>query len=207
MTNFIIHALPRSRTAWLSRFLTYKDHTCGHELAMTMRTPEDYKQYFSQPNTGSAETGAMQGWWLIEHARPGIKTVVINRDLNEIIEATLEINTGGVVQYDRSLLHKHYSYGRRLLDKISTRSDVLTVEFNDLKKMETCQKIFEHCLPYEFDIKWWAGLKNKNIQVNLRELLKYYHTNLKEIQTFKHLCKQELYRLRKTDPDNVIWKD
>jgi hypothetical protein len=34
---FMIFALPRSRTAWLSEFLSYQGWTCWHEIAIQMR--------------------------------------------------------------------------------------------------------------------------------------------------------------------------
>jgi hypothetical protein len=34
MAPYLIFALPRSRTAWLAHFLTYRDWTCLHEHAI-----------------------------------------------------------------------------------------------------------------------------------------------------------------------------
>jgi hypothetical protein len=42
---------------------------------------------------------------------------------------------------------------------------------------------------------WWAAHKDKNIQVDARSLLTYYHRNLPEIEAFKRTCKAELRRL------------
>lgn len=206
MTNFIVHGLARSRTAWLSRFLTYKDHACYHELAITMRSPEDYKKLFSSPNTGSSETGAAQGWWLLKYYKPEIKTVVVFRPIKEVVDSLLDVDLSGVAHYDKPSLVKHLEYGQRCLDKISNDPDTLSVHFKDLIKMETCQKIFEHCLPYKFDIKWWGALKNQNIQVSVQDKLKYYHENKEAIMNFKSLCKKELIKVRREDPDNLLWK-
>ncbi len=175
-------------------------------MAQTLRHPDDYKAYFSQENVGAAETGAVQGWWLVEHACPGIKTVVVHRPVHEIVQSMLEVDVSGVAQYERVSLTKHMEYGKRILDKISDRPGVLNVDFHDLKKMETCQKIFEHCLPYDFDVKWWGSLKNKNIQVNVKGVLRYYYAHKSEIDNFKRLCKHELRALRKQDPLNDLWK-
>lgn len=205
MSNFIIHALPRSRTAWLSKFLTYKDHLCGHEVAMTFKQPEDYKKYFTG-KTGASETGAAQGWWLIQHSVPDIRTVVVLRPVEEVVDSMMQVDVTGVAVYDRELLEKHMKYGHRVLQRISERSDVLTVTFDSLKKLETCSSIFEHCLPYKFDLKWWASLKNQNIQVNVKDTLRYYYKHKDEIDEFKRMCKKELIHLRRTDPNNPLWK-
>lgn len=205
MTNFIIHGLARSRTAWLSEFLTYEDHRCSHEIAMKMRVPQDIKDYFSVPNLGSCETGAAQGWWLIEHACPGIKTVVIKRPVIEVVKSILDIDLQGVAVYDPDLLLRHMEYGDRILDRISKYPNVLTVNFHDLEKEETCKSIFEHCLPYKFNIDWWKYLKDKNIQVSVKDVITYYHQHKQEIETFKRLCKMYLRKLRKEEPDNLLW--
>lgn len=205
MTNFIIYGLPRSRTYWLSKFLTYKDHTCTHEIADTLRVPDDYKEFFKQKNVGTSETGVAQGWWLIEDACPGIKTVVVHRPVEESVNSLFQIDLDGVAVYDKDLLMKHYAYGERMLKQISSRKDVLSVDFHDLNKMEVCKKIFEHCLPYEFDVKWWGSLKNKNLQCDFRKRIIYFLAHKEEINNFKRLCKLELIKLRRNNPDNSLW--
>jgi hypothetical protein len=205
MNNFIIYALPRSRTAWLSKFLSYKDITCLHEPAVTLRTIEDIPFLFKN-NTGVAETGAAQGWWLIKYYVPHIKTVVIKRSVEEVVNSLLKVDLSNKAFYDKDTLTKHMNYTNRMLDKISQESGVLTVNYYDLPKMETCKSIFEHCLPYKFDIKWWASLKNKNIQVSVKDKLLYYHKHLNEINNFKNLCKKELIRIRRMEPNNALWQ-
>lgn len=207
MSNFIIYALARSRTAWCSKFLTYKDHTCGHELSVSMRTPEDIRNYFAKGNTGSAETGVAQAHWLIEKYCPDIKQVVIHRDVNDVVNSLLEVDLTGVAYYDKDLLFKHMSYAKRTLDSISKRPGVLSINYSDLNKFEVCERLFEHCLPYEFDIKHWGRLKNQNIQANTKDHFRYFHQHKTEINQFKKLCKLELIHLRKTEPNNPIWKD
>lgn len=206
MSNFVVYGLPRSRTAWLSEFLTYKDHSCLHEAAITLRSLEEFKEYFSRGNTGVSETGIAQGWWLVNHACPSIKTVVVKRPISEVVSSLMELDLSGIASYDKDSLTKHIQYGDRMLDKISSRPGVLTVSFSDLKNMSTCKDVFEHCLPYDFDIKHWSRLKNKNIQINMRDLLKYYYEHSTEINEFKKLCKMELRSLRKSEPDNPLWK-
>lgn len=205
MSNFIVHGLPRSRTAWLSEFLTYKDHKCQHELSITLRHPKQIVEYFQTENQGASETGSTQAWWLIEHAQPKLKVVLVRRDIEEVIDSLMEVDLSGVAYYERESLRKHLGYSNRMLDKLEKRNNSLSVSFHELNKMETCKKVFEHCLPYEFDIRHWANLKNKNIQVNIKKMIRYYHENKQEITNLKRLCKMELRRLRKTDPNNPIW--
>ncbi len=192
---FIIFALPRSRTLWLSKFLSYRDWRCDHEAAMRLRSIADIRDYFSRPNRGCAETAAGPGWPLLKYYAPHVSTVVVRRPLDETVSAMLEAGRVGGVTYDEGRLYKVMAYGNRMLDQISDQRDTLTVAYNDLKSWRTCAQIFERCLPYEFDAKWWRQLKCQNIQVNLRRYFEDYFKVRHEIEDFKSLCKRDLFRL------------
>ena len=79
MAPFIVYALPRSRTKWLSRFLTYGGWTCWHDVAVGMRSMADVDRFFARPNTGTAETGAAPGWMLLAQRFPDMRVVVVRR--------------------------------------------------------------------------------------------------------------------------------
>lgn len=206
MSNFIIHALPRSRTCWTSHLLTYKDHKCWHEQAMYWRKPEDFESLLNNPNTGTAETGTAQGWWFAQLANPNIRTVVIRRPVSEVVTAVMNLDVSGVATYDYDKVVHFMKYGDRMLDKIEKYPDVLSVDFHQMDKRQTVKQIFEHCLPYSFDEGHWERLKDQNLQIDTKELLRYRFAHKEEIDKFKNMCKTHLRHLRKTDPNNSIWK-
>lgn len=190
---FIIYALPRSRTAWLSSFLTYGDWECYHESAMFMRSMDDVRKFFNSGNVGCAETAAAQGYQLIRHAAPNITEVVILRPVDEVVNSL--IKAAGTNVYDEKILRRNMEYGHRMLLKIAQDNGVMTVNYDDLNREDVCAAIFEYCLPYEFDKEWWESLKDKNIQVNLMAVLRYYNKNRNIIDRFKNHCRKELSRL------------
>lgn len=192
---FIIYALPRSRTAWLSHFLSYKDWKCYHELAIFMRSMDDIKDFFSHKNVGCVETAAMQGRYLIRNFAPNIKEIVILRPVDEVVQAIL--NTKVNVKWDENILRKNMEYGDRVLKKIAKDKNVLVFTYEELNTESVCSKIFEHCLPYKFDKLWWESLKEKNIQVDMNAFFHYYQNNREAIENFKHICKSELFKLRR----------
>lgn len=192
---FLIYALPRSRTAWLSKFLSYKDWICQHEHAQYLRTIADIKDFFSYPRIGSVETGAAPGRSLLKCMFPELKEVVILRPVNEVIESLMKIDLSGIAVYDRELLEKGMRYCDRAIHKIAADSKVLTIHYHELNQRDTCIKIFEHCLPYEFDDEWWESLKDVNIQEDTRKMMEYRIKNRDRILTFKKNCKSELRRL------------
>lgn len=194
-TPFIIYALPRSRTAWLANFLSYKEYKCHHEQAIFMRNMDNVKEFFSRPFIGSSETAAAPGRKLILSVVPNMKEVVILRPVNEVVDSMMNVDVGGVASYDREKLQKGMEYGDRILRKIAKDPNVLTISYADLDKQETCAAIFEHCLPYKFDKSWWESLKDKNIQADAKAVLGYYFKNRAPIEAFKKYCKSELRRL------------
>lgn len=192
---FIVYGLPRSRTKWLSVFLTYREWVCCHETSMNMRSLVDVRRLLSQPNTGTSETAACYGRFLIKYLFPNIKEVVVFRPVDEVVNSVLNVDVSGVATYPPILLRKVMEYGYRCLKKIAKDPYVLVVNYADLEKEETCRSIFEHCLPYRFDKAWWESLKDKNIQIDAKELLRYRFKYSDEIKAFKHHCKMELIRL------------
>lgn len=192
---FIVYGLPRSRTAWVSMFLTYGDCTCHHEKAMFLRSMDDVRELFSPRNTGTVETGAPYGRCLVKWLVPNIKEVVILRPVDECIDSLMAIDFEGMFIFDRAKLQKLMTRGRRCLEKIAKDPNVLVINYDDLNNEETCARLFEFCLPYKFDKEWWEYMKDKNIQVDLKQLFLYRYQNKSHIDAFKKLCKRELMKL------------
>lgn len=192
---FIIYALPRSRTAWLARFLSYRGFMCYHEQAIFMRSLKDVRAFFRRSNIGTAETAAAPGRCLIRYVAPNIKEVVVFRPVDEVVESMMNVDVGGVATYDRAALKKSMEYNERVLRRVAADPKVLSVNYHDLDKPETCARIFEHCLPYKFDQAWWESLKDINVQVNVKDVLLYYYSNRPAIEAFKKYCKSELRAL------------
>ena len=166
MTHVVL-ALPPSRTAWLSRFLTYRDWTCGHEELPKMRSLADVTAYLGKPRHGTAETAAMAGWRLLSNLAPDARIVVVRRPLNEVVDSLMA--TRGV-QFDRPALTKIIEAGNRKLDQIEARLPCLSVQFVDLARESTCKAVFEYCLPYPHDHAHWRRLAGTNVQIDVPAL-------------------------------------
>lgn len=192
---FIVFGLPRSRTAWLSRFLSYGGWTCHHDAAQTMRTFENVREFFRRPMIGAAETGACYGWRLLEYHFPEMKRVVVRRPVEEIVDSLSRIDIGQVGTWKPSELRRIFTYGARMLDQISARPGVLTVDFRDLETEDACRAVFEHCLPYRFDRQHWEGLRHVNVQCDFAAMLLHRISNRAEVDGFKAACGIELTRL------------
>ena len=94
---FFILGLPRSRTYWLSKFLTYREWTCGHEELRHIRTMEDAKSWLSQPSTGSAETALAPFWRLLPK---DARLVIVRRPVAEVKDSLLRLSLGDGGAFD-----------------------------------------------------------------------------------------------------------
>lgn len=195
MSPFIVFGLPRSRTAWLSAFLSYRDWRCFHEVAITLRSIEEIKSFLGQPRIGVAETAAAPGWKMLRHYFPEARIVVVHRPVEEVVDAMMNVDVSGIARYDPVLLERNMQRIDRSLDRIAAEPDVLTVGYADLDREEVCAAIFEHCLPYPHDHAWWAITRRRNIQADTRQVLRYYADHRDAVERFKLLCKSEMRRL------------
>ena len=166
---FIVFALPRSRTAWLSQFLSYGDWHCGHEEMRHVRSLEDVKSWFSQPYVGTAETAAAPFWRTVARLTPDIKVVVVRRPVAEVVASLMRLGS-----FDQEALEADMKRLDRKLQQIERRvPGVLSVNYADLNDEAVCARIFEHCLPYSHDSARWQVLSKINVQVSLPQMQRY----------------------------------
>lgn len=192
---FIIHGLGRSRTAWLAEFLTYGEWACLHEQAPKLRTMEDLKAMLAQPKHGYSETAASFGWPLILNARPDIKQVVIRRDTQDAIAAMQQNYERNGLEFDRAKLDAIFHRGAKVLERISALPGVLTLTYADLDSEEGCRRIFEFCLPYEWDREWWMKMRDTRVESDLIAIVSDYQQHRDDIEAFKSLSRRELVHL------------
>lgn len=182
----IILALPRSRTAWLSRFLSYRDWHCGHDELRHCRSFADIDAWLSQPNTNTIETAAAPWWRLVRDQ----KIVVIRRPVHEVVASLRKVGVEPDERLLRRLDHK--------LSQIAARTGCLSVNFADLDREETCAALFEHCLPYAHDHAHWAAFAPVNIQINMGALFRYcaaYRDSIEKLRLIaSHKCLAQFAR-------------
>lgn len=195
---FIIHALGRSRTAWLASFLSYGRWECLHEQAIHLREIADVERFFSRPRTGYSETAASFGWPLILHARPDTCQVVVRRDPAEAAEAMAAQYQKNGLDYDAAAMASVFKRGSAVLDRIGDLPGVLSVPYEELQTEDGCRAIFEKCLPYKWDREWWLQLRDAKIETDVPRMVRYYQENRPAIENFKRLCRRELLRLAHT---------
>jgi len=196
MKSFLILALPRSRTAWLSEFLSYGDCYCGHDELQYMRQLEDVKSWFSQPNTGTVETAAAPFWRLALDLKPDLKIVTIRRDPFDAAQSA--INSGLGSDFDQ--MFKLFKKLDHKLSQIEMRTNCKSVKYEDLLKESVCAELFEHLLPYKHDSVRWAELNKKNIQINIPALNRYVSAHSAQLERLRAIAEQKSLSLLRSKP-------
>lgn len=193
---FLILALPRSRTFWLSKFLSYGDYECGHEEARQLRTLDDARIWLNQENHGTVETAVAPFWRLFRDFNPSLRIITIRRPVAEVVSGLMGLNMAGVCEYNEVALTHRMTRLDAKLGQIEKRLGALSVNFADLDDEETIKRIFETCLPYPFDRAWWEYAKAHDLQCNMRAMMRYavaYREPLEKLaKQAAHLCRANM---------------
>lgn len=180
---FLVLALPRSRTYWLSRFLSYAEWHCGHDELQHMRSLDDVQTWWTQPCIGTVETAAVPFWRLFP---PDIRIVTVRRPVAEVLASVVRAIPG----CDPVAMHEILRAADRKLDQIERRvRGVLSIQYEDLPHESTCAKVFEHCIPYAHDAAWWAAWNAQHVSGNLTAQVRYCQAYLPALQKLARAAK------------------
>lgn len=157
---FMVFTAGRSRTYWLSQFLTYGPHICHFETVARLSHIEEVIKLLRDGN-GAAETVSAMIWPKLLHGIPSLKAVVVRRPKDEIIASFIEAAEKTNVKIDKDFLSDFIPRVIGCLDKLSLQPQTLTAEFHDLDQEDACRAIFEHCLPCAYDHDWWLLMRDK----------------------------------------------
>lgn len=176
--SFIIFSLPRSRSKWISHFLSYQGAVCGHDTAASCGSVEQFLAKFGQKDfVGTCETGAVLGWKLIRHCMPKAKLIVVRRPVDQIIRSLAQQQ----VWVDPGEMQVRGA----MLDALSRAPGVKTITYEQLEQLEVCKWLFEHCLDLAFDFEHWQSLASTNIQIDMRQRMELLSRNALAIAAFK----------------------
>src|SRR5580765_488225 len=150
LTPFVIFALPRCRTKWLSVFLSYGDWHAGHDEARHCRSLDDVRSWLAQPCTGTVETSCSAFWRLLP---PDVRVVTLRRPVADVVAS---LHRGGL-SFDEPGMTRFLERAERKLDQIEKRMPgVLALTYADLATEAGCARVFERCLglPREIGRAW-----------------------------------------------------
>ena len=178
MRPFVVFALPRSRTAWMSRYLSYDGRfLVGHDIAARSDSIEGFFRNFDEGLSGTVETGAMMGWRLFREKFPDAPIVTVRRPITDV---ELSLAQFGVYPREGDLKAR-----AAILDEIEKEPGMLTMSFRDLYSASNRRRVFEHCLRRPWDPHWDAKLAPVNTQIDVVAALKAVAENQNAIAAMK----------------------
>jgi len=193
---FVVFALPRSRTFWTSRYLSYMGWHCGHDEIIRCRSQDDVKSWLAMPFTGTAETAAAPFWRLLKHYRPDARIAVIRRPVEEVVASFAAKGWRDTPEL-RRLLMQH----DRKLDRIAQQPGVFRATFAELQQEQVCAALFEHCLPgMRHDHAWWQLCQAHNLQIDLGAQMRYMAAHAPQLEKMRQTAKRRVIQLMRPEP-------
>jgi hypothetical protein len=177
---FIIFTLPRSRSAWLSHWLSYiKDgqrvRSVGHDTFSKCSSIEGCETALNALN-GTVETGAAFAYKLISSRLPKGKLLVVQRDPMECLHSLLR----------KGVKPDPEDWSQRVRDLWAvSASGVRTIAYDDLD-LESCAKwIWEYCLDLPWDGQWWSQWTPMNVQIDISKRIMELQRDAENIAQLK----------------------
>jgi hypothetical protein len=166
MSPFFITGLPRSRTAWLANFMTYGGAYCRHEGLW--KEAETITWLGAGPHRGLADSTLPFAWERLSQSFPTFSLVIVEREPEASFDSLLGFLDRGELRVNRTLLRHRFEGLGRALRVLKHSTPHIAVKFEDLHKLETLHRIWEHCVPFPFDMTRAEMLETLNVQQELR---------------------------------------
>jgi hypothetical protein len=153
VTPFVVLSLPRSRSFWVSRFLSYGGRRVAHDPSRFFTGPDDIAKYFRDPAAGAVDTALGLVWSGI----PGVKVATIWRPVYEVES---RLRALGRPQREQAI--------QRLDDKLSA-IPAARFEFHSLGVEAEARRLFQYCLEQPFDRDWWLKFRGVTLECDRAE--------------------------------------
>lgn len=151
--KFFVLAVPRSRTHWLSHFLTTPTCQVAHEDCYKYSSIDEMLQ--NMPD-GIVDTALIIAWKELKG-----KIVIIDRDIEDCIKSGL-IRCSQFDGHDPEKTKRTFYGLRKILEEAMLVHPV--VKFEDLSNEEVCKSLFEYLTEEEFDAERWRAMNSVNLQ-------------------------------------------
>ena len=178
---FLIFGYPRSRTKWLSEFLTTERTTCYHEPSVHWKNKDDISSFFKyRPRCGVADSGLTLLWKDVVRRIPKCKIILVERNLEDALNSMNNL----LDKHGLECLNKnHYKQSYDKIQEIKNEIDCLVIPYESLKEENICRTVFEYCIPdEEFDSTRWVEMDKVNIQVEFESSMKIFMENKDSIR-------------------------
>ena len=158
---FIIFAKARSRTFWLSKFLTHGGWTCHHDPSLRFRDMADLATLLLPGKVGLIDTSLAFRWRDVLAACPDARVAVVRRDVAACQRSLERIGMGS----DKSL--RYLRLAEDALLEIMGAVKPLVIDFDSMHAGQL-RRLWSHCLRDEpWDVRWFRAMDEENLQVDI----------------------------------------
>jgi hypothetical protein len=165
---YFIIALPRSRTAWLSAFLTTEDSDCLHDPLGQCESLDDLERLFVEsgaPIIGCADTSSPIFFNAINERWPDSKYLFVFREPKDIAASLdrLEMPSAEVPMMQVRMNSAYLS--------VRSRDNVRALPFEHLSQPAALEALWEFLIGTPFDLARAERFNAMNIQIDPREAM------------------------------------
>jgi len=180
---FVVFALPRARSFWLSRFLSAGGWAVGHDELRHMRSLDDVRSWLAQPLTGTVETAAGPWWRLLMELAPDARVVVLRRPVAEVVDSLVRLG------FEREAMVRIMTRADAKLAQIAARvPGALSVTFAGLCRESVCAVLFEHCTGLPHSSEWWRTIAPLNLQTDMAATVRYAAAYAPQIEKLRSIA-------------------
>lgn len=159
----LVIGTPRSRTAWLSAFLSAPDRIFVHEPSVHWRDLDDLRKFLDQPGAAACDSGLTLFWRDAMEMRPDLRLIVVLRPLAEVFDSYERAGIPITPQGRRAIAETFDVANEAFLARNS-----FSVRMNVLGNVEVCRQLYRFAHGYSPTISWWRHWHELNVQRDWR---------------------------------------
>ena len=169
---FLVVGLPRSRTAWLAKFLTIGGRVCRHEPSLRWTGPDDFDRWLAG-DEGASDSMMTFLAHETHRRRPDIPIVTIRRPRHEVMASL------------NRLPYKKEEWLPWWLEKMDARLDRIedelgcpSIPFDQLDSLVVITGLFNYCLGVRgMPLAWFEEMRKENVQADIAETKRLIEAN------------------------------
>jgi hypothetical protein len=167
---FAVLGTPRSRTAWMARFLTYGGTYCFHEPSANFTSDDSMRKFF-KPGYGCADSMLTLKWRELRNA--GVRIAVVERPMDEVLDSARVVGLPITAASTRLLSHVVDAVGAIRAEGVATIVPYAMLTDTVLRKMfevllgEPCPEWWlERCKSQHVDGAGSFAVRMKQVRAN-----------------------------------------
>lgn len=169
---FVILGTPRSRTAWLAKFLAFEGRHVLHEPSADFRSLDELYSLLDNPLVaGIVDSMLTFRWRDILVAQPEARLVLVSRDKSGVIASLMR--TGIFIDHiaeNQLRLMKMLQKHACAMEELRGDAVVLSVPYSALSEYHVADQVFRYCLREPLPLEWWQRWRHTNVQVDVHEI-------------------------------------